>query len=501
MNLRNITLALFLSISAMALAQVKNFNYNGQSITRLAIDGNAIDAHDGKIENFNGIYYLYGTSYGCGFEWGTEGAPFCGFKVYSSEDLVHWSDEGALFDATTETWQSRCNGNTYGCFRPHVIYNELTGLYILWVNVYDNRVGYRVFTSSHPAGPFKETTEPHLAVNSDMPAAELNNGDHDLFVDDDGTAYIAYTDWRSGGAIIVEKLKDDYLSGTGIYKRVTKSRTEAPALFKRHGIYYMLYSDPNCGYCSATGTSYKTASSPLESWSNAIKISDNSCGGQPSFVSTLMKGGDTVYLYGSDLWNNGAKNEALANYFWAPLSFDKSGEIEPIDCYIRYNMTEMNSMRINYKPEASSNKEYFKIDDLCNQMRRLQTFTVLESGKLEKLDLTLFKKGRPTDSLTIQIYKKSKDGLPEDSPLFTGYVEDGKLSWAPKKISIYPGISVNKNEKYVMTLYSASSNGCYGTIFRSSNVNLPEKEAFSNDNGETYTIEAGRELKFEKYIN
>jgi beta-xylosidase len=194
-----------------------NFDKDGHQVTRFSTVGDAIDAHDGEIALFNGTYYLYGTSYDCGFAWGDKKAPFCGFKSYSSTDMVNWTDRGFLFDAQTPVWQTRCNGNTYGCFRPHVIFNEKTKLYVLWINVYDNVSGYRVFTAKQPTGPFTEVAEPKLAVNSNMPAAGLNNGDHDTFIDDDGTAYLAYTDWRTKGSIIVEKLSADYLTGTGEY--------------------------------------------------------------------------------------------------------------------------------------------------------------------------------------------------------------------------------------------------------------------------------------------
>ena len=101
-----------------------NFNANGEQTIRFDDMGDAIDAHDGEIAVFNGIYYLYGTSYGCGFEWGKKNAPFCGFKVYSSSDMVTWTDRGMLFDASTPVWQSRCDGSTYGCFRPHVLVRD-----------------------------------------------------------------------------------------------------------------------------------------------------------------------------------------------------------------------------------------------------------------------------------------------------------------------------------------------------------------------------------------
>jgi len=330
---------LLLSGACPARAQTSstliNFDSQGRQVIRLDTAGAPVDAHDGNIGYFDGMYYLYGTSYICGYTWGKAGSPFCGFKVYASPDLVAWTDRGFLFDPHTAQWQSRCNGSTYGCYRPHVVYNSKSNLYVLWINVYDNRVGYRVFTSPNPAGPFVETAEPMLAFNTNASVAGLNNGDEDVFADQDGAAYIAYTNWRAGGSVVVEKLNAAFTSGSGQYASVTDKKTEAPALMHRNGLYYLLYSDPNCGYCAGTGTSYRTAPSPLGPWSQARSASPDSCGGQPSFVSTLRLPANTVFLYGSDLWDHGAKNEAHANYYWAPLSFASDGAIHPIQCQAR----------------------------------------------------------------------------------------------------------------------------------------------------------------------
>ncbi len=50
----------------------------------------------------------------------------------------------------------------------------------------------------------------------------MNNGDHDTFVDDD-VAYIAYTDWKTSGTIVIEKLNANYTSGTGEFVRAVQS--------------------------------------------------------------------------------------------------------------------------------------------------------------------------------------------------------------------------------------------------------------------------------------
>ena len=459
--------------------------------TRFDVAGEAIDAHDGEIACFDGTYYLYGTSYGCGFEWGNKGAPFCGFKVYTSTDLVHWTDKGALFDAGTAIWQSRCDGSTYGCFRPHVIYNRKTGMYVLWINVYDNSVGFRVFTSHSPAGPFTETPVPRLAVNSDAPVAGLNNGDHDTFVDTDGTGYIAYTDWRAKGAIVIEKLTPDYLSGTGEHvKEVTPGQTEAPSLFHRNGIYYITYSDPNCGYCAGTGTSYKTAPAPLGPWSAGKKISDSSCGGQPSFVSVIRLKDDVMYLYGSDLWNNAAKNEALGNYYWAPLSFGPDGAILPMKCLEQASFTLADGAAGKQQDNTTTDDRYMSLCDIGGAVQRRQSFTATKSGTLEKLTYTTFKTGYPDAGLQLSVTDAG------GKILRTELIAADSIGWSPGNITIYPGVKVKAGSTYQLLLQSASTKGCYGLEY-SYNGN---GSAYSKDNGASFTTAQKGKLKYQLFI-
>lgn len=475
----------------VALSQIKNFNINGGQITRFSTVGNAVDAHDGEIAYFGDTYYLYGTSYDCGFQWGNKGAPFCGFKVYSSKDLNNWADRGYLFDATTPVWQTRCDGKTYGCFRPHVIYNEKTKLYVLWINVYDNQVGYRVFTAKTPVGPFNEVAEPHLSVNSDMPVAGLNNGDHDTFIDDDGTAYLAFTDWRTKGTIVIEKLSPDYLTGTGEFvKGITEGETEAPGLFKRKGVYYVVYSDPNCGYCSGTGTSYRTANSPLGPWSKATRISDNSCGGQPSFVSTIKINSETVYLYGSDLWNNAAKNEALANFYWAPLTFAADGSINPLKCFEAYKMPKARSAQTHYSIKG----------DIAGDTARAQSFTAKRSGKLSTLNITVFKNNYPDAPLMVEVYRANGLKQPLGKALFTENIPAEKIGWSAKHISLKPNLRIAKGGRYVFILKSAATKGCYGFAYSDFAPYPGGIALLSFDGGKTFKAEPNRTLKFQTFV-
>ncbi len=484
---------------------IVNFNNMGNQITRFDSLAAALDAHDGEIAVFDGVYYLYGTSYDCGYEWGNKSSSFCGFKVYSSEDLINWSDKGFLFDAKTTLWQTRCNGSTYGCYRPHVIYNQSSKLYVLWINVYDNVVGYRVFTSKYPAGPFLEQANPKLVVNNDAPVAGLNNGDHDTFVDDDGTAYLAFTDWRTKGTIVIEKLTPDYLTGTGKYvKDISKGNTEAPSLFKRNGIYYLLYSDPNCGYCAGTGTSYRSAMSPLGPWSEEIKISSNSCGGQPSFVSVIKNGSDILFLYGSDLWNHGAKNEALANYFWAPLSFSGDGSINPIICQDTLNISEHFTLKSKVNSSVSINPTrldgFVTSCDIRDSLQRSQSFVATSSGILTQVSFTTFKSGYPDSGLNISIYKANDLNQPTGKPLFSDLIPADSMGWAPKSIFISPVIYVTAGKRYAIVLKSTASVGCFGFEYTASNLVSGGVAHFSSDCGKIFIPEKNKMLMFQTFI-
>ena len=487
-------------------ATITNFDSGGNQVVRLDTHGDAVDAHDGMIADFGGTYYLYGTSYDCGYRWQNGGTPFCGFKVYSSPDLTHWTDQGYLFDPTTSTWQTRCNGNTYGCFRPHVIHNASTGRYVLWINVYDNSVGYRVFTSTSPTGPFTETTVPTLAVNNNAPVAGVNNGDETVWVDDDGTAYIAYTDWRSNGDIVVERLSSDYTTGTGAYTRLGQSSTEAPALFKRNGTYYLTYSDPNCGYCGGTGTSYRTASSPLGSWSAGTKITTNSCGGQPSFVSQLSTTSGTAYLYGSDLWNNGNANEALANYFWAPLSFGSNGNINQISCSntVSLDLTDGSGGGQSPSPDqdqTSGVNNFVSWCDIGRNIARIQTFTAGRTGTLTSATYTAYQSGSPDQGLEVDVYAANSSFQPTGSALFHTVVPTYSIGWSPRAVTVYPNIQVTAGTRYGIEVKSANTQGCYGMIHNDAAPYPGGGEAYSSDTGTTFTAETNRTTAFTTTIS
>jgi hypothetical protein len=309
-------------------------------------DGQILDAHEGCLRFFNGKYYLYGTRFGH-----ANGEGENPYGVYSSADLEEWTNEGIILTNTAK-------GTLW---RPHVVYNEKTHKYVLW---YHGGGGMGVATADRPEGPFHE-------VNADAPRTHQDNGDLGLFRDSNGTAYITYT-YRDKFTfppseqllsireepipyyrIVVEELSLDYLSGAGRVTAPVAGNSEAPSLFRRGDLYYLMF-DNTCGFCAAgTGARVYIARQPLGPFTYKGNINragpqsrnlpspwtkvgtgrkDAIVKAQQSCVAVLPGPHGEQYLWMGDRWGStpdGIKGHDLQ--YWAPLLFDPDGMIQQLE--------------------------------------------------------------------------------------------------------------------------------------------------------------------------
>ncbi|WP_350285800.1 family 43 glycosylhydrolase [uncultured Croceitalea sp.] len=226
--------------------------------------GQIVDAHDGRIIQFGTTFYWYGTAYG-----NTNGFTVQNqYRCYSSKDLVNWKYEGKLLENQPE--------GIY--YRPHVIYNEKTGQYVLWYNWYPELWNgqFGVASSDSPQGPFKIADE-----NVQMYHSEIGLGDFGLFVDDDGTGYISYNTIQNH-KVSVEKLNDDYLSSTLENGGFISEHMEAGTMFKKDGKYYLL-TDYTCCFCNyGSGARVYVSNDPMKGYELNGNI--NRYPGRPSSV-------------------------------------------------------------------------------------------------------------------------------------------------------------------------------------------------------------------------
>ncbi len=339
-----------------AAAQVDN--------TQPAVDtiGARVDAHDGTVvQDPDGMAWMVGTAYGCGFQLNAE-SPWCGVRVYSSADLATWAPAGAVggmlaFDPFTAApsyasghlrvdpgrWQRLCGGQSFGCFRPHLASRPDGAGWVLWLNVPSLAAGYAVFTASAPGGPYREQRAPVLAAHDG--SSRLGGGDMHLAVDgpDGWLAYVTVGPGNTPADIVIERLDAGWTSGTGQHVRLGTAFAESPALFRRGATWYLLYSA--AAPYGVTSAHYATAPSPLGPWTLRGQISARSCEGQSADVDVLTgPSGATYWVWQVDRWaqspsGHGLPNQYKATTYLAPLVFAADGTIPTQPCVTAWAFT------------------------------------------------------------------------------------------------------------------------------------------------------------------
>lgn len=211
---------------------------------------------DPDVLYYDGMYYMYATN--------TVNANQ-GFKVYSSEDLVHWTDRGMALSKDDVYGE----GNFWA---PDLI--EKDGTFYMYY-VADEHLS--VATSDSPLGPFKQTAE------EKKPMHEGKEIDAHVFKDDDGQYYIYFVRFYSkngvadGNYIYGAKLNPDMrtmdestitclISPEESWETDMAKIAEGPFMLKKDGIYYLTYSGSHFE-SNYYGSGYATSTSPLGTYS------------------------------------------------------------------------------------------------------------------------------------------------------------------------------------------------------------------------------------------
>jgi hypothetical protein len=199
---------------------------------------------DPQIAVFGDTYYIYPTT--DGFD-GWSGSQF---KAFSSKDLINWKDEGVILDLATDdvTWADN------RAWAPTI--TEKDGTYYYYFSA-DANIG--VATSTSPTGPFKDALDKPLVPSGIYPGQAI---DPFAFKDDDGQYYFYWGNGNLFGA----KLNDDMVSFAQDPVNMTPANfREAPVVFKRDGIYYLMWSEDDTG-SENYQVAYATGSSPMGPW-------------------------------------------------------------------------------------------------------------------------------------------------------------------------------------------------------------------------------------------
>lgn len=180
------------------------------------------------------------------------------WHVFSSADLVNWTDHGACLSvndlswADNYAWAPDCaykNGKYYFCFpagngtKDRADPSKSTK----WM-------GIGIAVSDAPTGPFKD------AIGKPLWTQPYAN-DPCLFIDEDGKGYIYF---HGGGDYLVGEMADDLLSVKGDFQKMDMGGyhppMEGPWVFKRKGVYYFTMPERN------RALSYYMSASPTGPW-------------------------------------------------------------------------------------------------------------------------------------------------------------------------------------------------------------------------------------------
>lgn len=278
-----------------------------------------VHAHGGQILNDSGRYYWIGED--------RRGRNKV--SCYVSEDLYTWKfcNHILTVDSPTEKYyvvsdpaldvSGRSASIGVGCNieRPKVLYNKKTGKYVMWMHweLPDN------YSQARCAVAVCDTIDGNYTyLGSFNPIGHMSR-DCTVFQDDDGTAYFI-SSARENLDIHIYRLTDDYLAIDKLECILWPGQQrEAPTVFKKNGIYYMLTSA--CTGWAPNQSSYAWAESMAGPWSSRELFGDETTyHSQPTWV-IRHEGKETKWLYLGDRWG-GERGYDQSEYVLLPIRFE-----------------------------------------------------------------------------------------------------------------------------------------------------------------------------------
>lgn len=262
-------------------------------------NGNIVNAHGACIVEDNGRYYLFG-------EWKSdESNAFPGFSCYFSDNLVDWKFERVALPMQKDGIM----GPERVGERVKVMKCPKTGKYMMYMHS-DNLT----YSDSYTAVAVCDSINGEYRMVGPLMfnGKPVKRWDMGAFQDTDGKGYILI---HHGP---VYRLTDDYMA---VEKEVAHVPDcgESPAMFKKDGLYYLLYS--NLTSWEKNDNFYFTAPAIEGPWTKRGLFCPEGTltyNSQTTFVFPLKVGNDTIPMFMGDRWSY-PRQASAATYVWQPL--------------------------------------------------------------------------------------------------------------------------------------------------------------------------------------
>ncbi|WP_245919385.1 family 43 glycosylhydrolase [Melittangium boletus] len=286
---------------------------------------------DPDIKIYNGVYWVYPT-YSAPYEAQTY------LDAFSSTDLIHWTKHSKVLDKANVSWATRA------IWAPSPIFRNNTYYLYFGANDIQNDGqlgGIGVAKSNNPGGPYVD------AIGRPLISKFINGAqpiDQNIFIDDDGQAYLYYGGW---GHCNIVKVNNDMISlDNSSFKEITPSGyVEGALMFKRKGKYYLMWSEGGW-----TGpdyrVSYAVANSPMGPFPKAGTIlSQNAAIGKGSGHNSVVNvpGTDDWYIFyhRRPLGETDGNHRVLA---YDRMYFNGDGTIQPVEMSSQDNFCDGNAL-------------------------------------------------------------------------------------------------------------------------------------------------------------
>lgn len=284
---------------------------------------------------YNDTVFLYMTH----DEDDAEGFKMQDWLLYTSTDMVNWTDHGVVASLKSFDWVKRDNG----AWAEQVV--ERNGKFYMYCPIHGNGIG--VLVSDSPYGPFKDPLGKPLVWQKE----HWDDIDPTVFIDEDGQAYMY---WGNPNCYYV-KLNEDMISYSGDIvklKETPEHYQEGPWFYKRNGHYYLAFAST----CCPEGIGYAMSDSPTGPWKTKgyiMRPTERTRGNHPGIMD--YKGKSYVFGLNYDL----LKLETNTHYerrsvSVAEMHYNEDGTIQEVPYWADTKLEQIGTFNPFRKVEAET---------------------------------------------------------------------------------------------------------------------------------------------------
>ena len=245
--------------------------------------------------------------------------------LYTSTDMVNWTDHGPVASLRDFSWRSRDNG----AWAIQTV--ERDGKYYLYAPLHGHGIG--VLVADSPYGPFHDPIGKPLVWQQE----HWDDIDPTVFIDKDGQAWMY---WGNPNTYYV-RLGRDMISTVGDIVKLDyhiDHYQEGPWLYERDGHWYLAYAST----CCPEGLGYAMADAPTGPWQSKGYImapTQRDRGNHPGIMDFKGKS----YVFGQDydlLHHETREHFERRSVSLAEMHYNADGTIQEVPYWLDLRLPE-----------------------------------------------------------------------------------------------------------------------------------------------------------------